>query len=146
MGLKSASRPSDAALGLPPGFRRRLAALHARGVAGLLISGSLLAIAAGAALLALPYVWPLWLLLEGTFLVTWYLRKRQLDVVPDSHYTDGDSALDTFSRFKRSIPVISHDSDSYDLIGRWFNYVPIDQIKVENVRDLLGYGFGYRTG
>ncbi|KAI8475128.1 MAG: Alpha/Beta hydrolase protein, partial [Monoraphidium minutum] len=40
--------------------------------------------------------------------------------------------------------VISRDSGSYDMIGRWFDYAPIHEIKRDNVRDLLAYGFGYR--
>jgi citrate lyase beta subunit len=45
----------------------------------------------------------------------------------------------------RSVPVISRDCDSYDMIGMWFQGAPPESIKRGNVRDLLAFGFGYRT-
>jgi hypothetical protein len=131
----------------PPGYRARLAALHARAVAGLLVAGGLLALAGGAALLALPRLWPLWAAAEAGFLLLWLARKRALDRVPAQHYTgpDGHCALDTIRRFHRSLPLISESIDSYGLVRPWFHGAPVESIRRGNVRELLAYGFGYRT-
>lgn len=138
--------PASGAGAYPPGYRQRLAALHARGLAGLLASGALLALAAGAAALLARRLLPYYLLMEASFLVIWLIRKRALDRIPDAHavFAASHAPLKAFARFRQSMDVISHDSGSYDMIGRWFDYAPIHEIRRQNVRDLLAYGFGYR--
>ncbi|GBF95505.1 hypothetical protein Rsub_07855 [Raphidocelis subcapitata] len=130
---------------LPPGYRRALAALHARGVAALLLAGALLAVGCAGALLALPRAWPVWLAAEAAFLLAWLARKRRIDRVPDQHHPPDHCAVELIERFTRSVPVISRHCESYDIIGMWFRGAPAGSIKRGNVRDLLAFGFGYRT-
>lgn len=144
MGLQtdqhSAPRPE-----LPSGYRRRLAKLHTRGIAGLLLSGGLLAISFGAAVAALPHAWPAWIALEGAFLALWFSRKRRLDRVPDAHHPEGHCAISAFGRFSRSIPNMARDYSCQDLVSMWFDGPEESEVKRGNVRDLLAYGFGYRS-
>jgi hypothetical protein len=130
---------------LPRGYRARLAGLHARAVGGLLVAGGLLAIAGAGALLLLPAAWPVWLAAEGTFLALWHARKRRLDRHEDAASPADHCALAALERFKASVPVISRTASSYDMVGLWFHGAPLEEIRRENVRELLAYGFGYRT-
>lgn len=145
MGLKSPSE-SELAPDLPLGYDARLASLHARVAAAAAASGLLLALAVGAILVTLPAAWPAWLVAEAVFLAVWVARKRALDRTPVPFVPPaGHDALETFKRFSRSLPVVSRDSGSYDLVGRWFDNAPQASIRRQNVRDLLAWGFGYRS-
>jgi hypothetical protein len=142
----AAARNPQPRHGLPAGYRARLASLHSRAAGGLLLAGGALALAAAAALLLLlPRAWPVWLAVEGLFLAIWYRRKRALDRVDTSAVPAGHCALAALGRFRDSVPVISRNYNSYDMVSMWFHGAPFEAIKRENVRELLAYGFGYRT-
>jgi hypothetical protein len=133
---------------LPAGYASRMNRLHLRALTGLLASGAVVAAACGAyALLAFACgAWPYMLAVEAAFyLFAWRARVKELSKVPESHAPEGHDPLELISRFEASAHVIKRTASSYDIIGLWHHNAPFEALTRGNVRELLAWGFGYKS-
>eukprot|EP00882_Tetradesmus_deserticola_P020953 GHRQ01022646.1.p1 GENE.GHRQ01022646.1~~GHRQ01022646.1.p1 ORF type:complete len:177 (+),score=33.39 GHRQ01022646.1:460-990(+) len=103
---------------------------------------SVLAAACMAAAPLLVLLAPLYFVGELLFLMIWYYRYKLLSYQPLKHRP---LSHDPVSSFEKAMAHLKVSADIKHFLSIWFHGAAFEDIKRENVADLLAYAFFYKT-